>query len=76
MTKTGYLNSVEALEVLGLYNPANKAKPNVMYLQYLNKRGLLKRLKLGHKTMLYRKSDCEALVKKAEKEGIFLTTKA
>lgn len=75
MTATGLLNSLEALEVLGLYNPANKAKPNKKYLCYLNKRGLLKRMKLGHKTILYRKSECENLLKRAEKEGILLTSK-
>lgn len=75
MTATGYLNSKEALETLGLWNPANGTKPNVMYLKWLNARGLLKRIKTGPRTIIYKKSDCEALLKKAELQGIMLTSK-
>jgi hypothetical protein len=75
MTSTGYINAKEALEVLGLYNPASGTKPNSIYLTYLNRRGLLKRFKVGHRTISYRKVDCENLFKKACNEGIILTAK-
>lgn len=75
MTTEGLLNSTEALEVLGLYNPANKAKPNHRYLGWLAKRDLLKRIKLGPRTIVYDINDCKKLFEKAKKQGISLTAK-
>jgi hypothetical protein len=74
MTKGGLLNSVEALEVLGLWNPADGTKPNVMYLKWLADRGLLPRIKLGHRKIVYKKADCERLLERAAEQGIPLTT--
>lgn len=75
MTSQGLLNSIEALEYLGLYDPDRKPKPNVTYLTWLHKRGLLKREKKGHHTIRYKKSSLDACLKKAEELGELLTTK-
>jgi hypothetical protein len=72
MTKNGLLSPKEALEALGLYNPALHKKPWVRQLTDLNKRGLLNRIKAGKKTFLYKKVDCDLLLKKAETEGLNL----
>lgn len=75
MTSSGLLNTREALEILGLWNPVSGTKPNHRYLKYLELRGLLTRIKLGSRTIVYKKSDCEKLFKMACEQGLQLTTK-
>ena len=74
MTKTGLLNSKEALEALGLWNPADQTKPNHRYLKWLCDRNLLPRIKLGQRKFVYQKTDCEKLLSMAVEDGILLTT--
>jgi hypothetical protein len=75
MTRNGLLTPVEALEILGIYNPEGKAKPNTDYLTRLNKRNLLAPIKLGTKTFRYKMSDCQRLLKMVEETGLNLTLK-
>jgi hypothetical protein len=73
MTKTGLINAKEALELLGLYNPADTYKPNTKYLKWLSDRGLLPRIKVGHRKIVYQESDCKMLLEKVKSEGLCLT---
>jgi hypothetical protein len=75
MTRNGLLNSVEALEILGIYNPSGKAKPKTDIITWLVQRGLLKRIAVGPRTFRYRQSDCEKLLEKSINEGINLRLK-
>lgn len=75
MTTSGLLNSKEALQVLGLWNPADGTKPNHRYLKWLSDRDLLPRIKLGHKKIVYQKKDCERLFEMAKEQGLQLTTR-
>lgn len=74
MTST-YLNSVEALQRLGLYKPESGSKPNVRYLNYLTERNLLPRIVLGPRTFRYDLEDLENLLERVKNEGILLTSK-
>ena len=69
------LNSKQALEILGLWNPASGTKPNHRYLKYLADRHLLPRVRLGFRKIVYQKSDCERLFKMAAEQGLLLTAK-
>ena len=70
-----FLTSTQALEVLGLYDPAKNRKPNQRYLCYLAKRGLLPRIKLGSRTIKYKLEDCESLLERCITQGLNLTAK-
>jgi hypothetical protein len=75
MTMSGLCSPTEALQILGLYNPDTDKKAYTCHLTNLAKRGLLKRVKVGHRSIVYKKKDCEALFERAEKEGLNLKQK-
>lgn len=62
------LTTSEALEKLKLTNHR--------YLCYLNRRGLLPRLKFGHRTFRYEEQAIERLIEMVKNQGINLMTKA
>jgi predicted DNA-binding transcriptional regulator AlpA len=75
MTKNGLLSPKEALELLGLYNPETDKKAYTCHLTNLNKRGFLKPVRLGYRSLMWKKKEIDALNVRVEKEGIKLKQK-
>lgn len=69
------LNSRQALQYLGLWDPLSGHEPNHRYLKYLSERELLPRMILGHKTIRYERDSLDYVLNLVKKTGIRLTDK-
>jgi len=73
MCPSDYITSKEALQVLGLYDPAKHKRAKIEVLSWLEERGLLEKIKINARVVKYRRIQCENLFERHIKERLSLT---